>query len=361
MLNLLVTGGAGFIGSNFVHYMLRTEPDVKILTLDSLTYAASLDNLKNLPDPQRHTFIKGNVCDECLIDNILQTYSIDTIVHFAAETHVDRSIFNPKLFIETNIGGTLTLLNAAYKYWSNHRQTIKKNFRFHHISTDEVFGSLPPLSHTAFSETTSYAPNSPYAASKAGSDHLVRAYAHTYGLPITITNCSNNYGPRQFPEKLIPLSILNALVMKDLPIYGDGKQIRDWLYVDDHCEAIRLVLLQGRQGETYNIGGNNQITNLSVVEMICDLLEELKPSQGIPYRSLIKFVEDRPGHDKHYAMNITKISHELGWSPQNDLKQGLRKTILWYFENSEWVRNIQERPDYQKWISQNYIDREMNK
>jgi dTDP-glucose 4,6-dehydratase len=356
MQNILITGGAGFIGSNFVHYLLDAEPNVKIVNLDALTYAASPENLNNLPDPARHIFVEGNILDRDLVNGVMQEYSIDTVVHFAAESHVDRSIIGPEPFFQTNVMGTLALLQAARTAWLGGKYPHTE-FHFHHISTDEVYGSLAP-DDPAFSETTPYSPNSPYAASKAASDHTVRAYAHTYGLPITITNCSNNYGPRQFPEKLFPLMILNALAGKDLPVYGDGQQIRDWLFVEDHCEAIRTVLKRGIPGETYNIGGNNQPTNLSIVEAICDLADELIPDQHTPRRKLIKFVKDRPGHDRRYAMNIDKINKTLGWQPKHSLEEGLRKTIHWYFSNPDWAKAIEERSEYQKWVSKNYSQRE---
>ncbi|MBL8063917.1 MAG: dTDP-glucose 4,6-dehydratase [Anaerolineales bacterium] len=357
MKNVLITGGAGFIGSNFIHYLLKAEPHISIVNLDALTYAASVDNLKNLPDLSRYIFVEGDIRDRTLIEDLLRKYTIDTIVHFAAESHVDRSILGPELFLQTNIMGTFTLLDAAKRFWLEEQSVPKAEIRFHHISTDEVFGSLSSTD-PAFSETTPYAPNSPYAASKASSDHLVRAYAHTYNLPVTITNCSNNYGPRQFPEKLIPLIILNAFSGKDLPVYGDGQQIRDWLFVDDHCAAIHVVLKHGVIGETYNIGGNNQPTNLSIVETICDLLDELVPDQHVPRRKLIKFVKDRPGHDRRYAINIGKVNADLGWAPKYSLNEGLRETIQWYLDHLEWARSVHEKRDYQKWISQNYTERD---
>lgn len=357
MQNILVTGGAGFIGSNFIHYLLRTEPDVMVINLDALTYAASVENLQDLSDAKRHLLVEGDIRNRELVDNLLHQHKIDTIVHFAAESHVDRSILGPELFLQTNIMGTFTLLEAAKKFWLEEQAIPKGESRFHHVSTDEVFGSLSPTD-PAFSETTPYSPNSPYAASKASSDHLVRAYAHTYEMPVTITNCSNNYGPRQFPEKLIPLIILNALSGKELPVYGDGQQIRDWLFVDDHCEAIHRLLTKGALGETYNIGGNNQPPNLSIVETICDLLDELVPDQNVPRRKLIKFVKDRPGHDRRYAINIGKINADLGWSPRFTLQEGLRKTIQWYLDNLDWAKSVHEKRDYQKWISKNYTERE---
>lgn len=357
MQRVLITGGAGFIGSNFVRYLLQHEPEVLVINLDLLTYAGSLENLRHLPDEHRHIFIRGDICDGDLVYRLFIQYEIDTVVHFAAESHVDRSIIGPAQFIQTNIVGTFTLLEAARKAWIEDKMVPLEQCHFHHVSTDEVFGSLEPH-EPPFRETNPYAPNSPYAASKAASDHLVRAYAHTYGLPITITNCSNNYGPYQFPEKLIPLMILNALQGKPLPIYGDGQQIRDWLYVEDHCEAILRVLRQGRLGETYNIGGNNQPTNLYIVHTLCDLLDEFRPESPYrPHRDLIRFVADRPGHDRRYAMDISKIREELGWQPRETLESGLRKTVLWYLNNLEWVSSILKRPDFQAWLENNYASR----
>jgi len=357
MRNILVTGGAGFIGSNFVRYVLETQPDVYIVNLDLLSYAGSLENLKGLPSLERYEFTLGDICNQALVDGIIRHHQIDTIVHFAAETHVDRSIFGPAAFVQTNILGTFSLLEAARKVWMDENKVDARTIRFHHISTDEVFGSLTEKA-PAFEETTPYSPNSPYAASKASSDHLVRAYSHTYGLPITLTNCSNNYGPYQFPEKLIPLMILNALEGKPLPIYGDGKQIRDWLYVKDHCEAIWQVLQHGRVGESYNIGGNNQSTNMEIVDTICEILDELKP--GSPYRphaGLKKSVTDRPGHDRRYAMNINKIGLELGWQPKFALREGLLKTACWYLEHGDWIQAIREKKEYQSWLDKNYSER----
>ena len=357
MQNILVTGGAGFIGSNFIHYILKVEPDVRVVNMDALTYAASLENLEGLSAPDHYTFVEGDILNRELVDGLLRKHSIDTIVHFAAESHVDRSILGPELFLQTNVMGTFTLLEAARRFWLEEKTLPVEGVRFHHVSTDEVFGSLGP-DDPAFSETTPYSPNSPYSASKAGSDHIVRAYAHTYHLPVTITNCSNNYGPRQFPEKLIPLVILNALAGRDLPVYGDGQQIRDWLFVEDHCEAIWAVLKRGVPGETYNIGGNNQPANLGIVQTICDLLDELVPDGHTPRRQLIKFVTDRPGHDRRYAINIDKISNALGWQPRHSLKEGLRETIQWYLDNESWAKAVQEKLDYQKWVSKNYHQRE---
>ena len=358
MKNVLVTGGAGFIGSNFVRYLLGTEQEVHVVNLDLLTYAGSLENLKNLPHQDRYTFVQGDICNRDLVNSLLREYQIDTVVHFAAESHVDRSILGPEPFIQTNVFGTFSLLEAARQYWIVESNLPLDQVRFHHVSTDEVYGSLGP-DDPAFSETTPYAPNSPYAASKASSDHLVRAYFHTYGLPVTITNCSNNYGPRQFPEKLIPLIILNALAGKPLPVYGDGQQIRDWLFVDDHCEAIWMVLKKGNLGETYNIGGGNQPANLTIVETICDLLDEMQPdSPNKPHRSLISFVTDRPGHDRRYAIDISKVSRELNWEPHHHLTDGLRETMIWYLNNLDWTVAVQKKKDYQQWMSTNYETRE---
>jgi dTDP-glucose 4,6-dehydratase len=357
MRNLLVTGGAGFIGSNFIHYILRTETGARIINLDALTYAGNLDNLSDLVDPSRHTFIQGDICDADLVGEIFKKYSIDTVVHFAAESHVDRSILGPAQFVQTNIVGTFTLLEAARKAWITDALAPLETARFHHVSTDEVFGSLG-RNDPAFSETTPYAPNSPYSASKASSDHLVRAYFHTYKLPVTITNCSNNYGPYQFPEKLIPVIILNALNGKPLPIYGDGQQVRDWLYVEDHCEAIWEVVKNGRIGEIYNIGGDNQPTNLQVVQSICSILDDLAPAaNGQPYQSLIQYVKDRPGHDRRYAMDIRKISQELGWQPKYTLDFGLRKTVEWYLNHAEWTESVRSKNDYSVWVERNYANR----
>lgn len=356
MKNVLVTGGAGFIGSNFLRYLLDAEPLVQIVNLDALTYAGSLENLKDLPSAERHTFVQGNICDRDLVLNLLRQHQIDTIVHFAAETHVDRSILSPEPFIQANIVGTFNLLEAARQIWLVEKSAPIEQVRFHHVSTDEVYGALAPAD-PAFSESTPYAPNSPYAASKAASDHLTRSYHQTYQLPVTISNCSNNYGPRQFPEKLIPLIILNALSGKPLPVYGDGQQIRDWLFVDDHCEAIHLILTRGNPGETYNIGGNNQPANLTIVETICDLLDETHPLDE-PRRNLIEFVTDRPGHDRRYAMDISKIERELGWKPRHSLTDGLVATVEWILSNGAWVAAIQKQREYQTWLTKNYATRE---
>lgn len=357
MRHILVTGGAGFIGSNFVHYLLQSEPDVQIINLDALTYAGSLENLKDLPDPSRHVFIPGDITDQEMVDRIFAEYEIDTVVHFAAETHVDRSILDPGAFVKTNVIGTFTLLEAARKAWLVDKTVPRDAVRFHHVSTDEVFGTLskadPP-----FMEETAYQPRSPYAASKASSDHFVRAYYTTYGLPISISNCSNNYGPRQFPEKLIPLMILNATNGKPLPIYGDGMQIRDWLYVDDHCEALWKVATQGKVGETYCIGGDNQPANIEIVRTICQILDELQPdSPYTPHEQLMRFVPDRPGHDRRYDIDISKINSELGWQPRHDLQQGLLATVRWYLEHPEWVRAITQQSDLNSWMQKNYANR----
>ena len=357
MQNILVTGGAGFIGSNFIRYLLQQEPGALIINLDALTYAGSLANLQNLPDPNRHIFVQGNICDSGFVSGLFQKYQIDTVVHFAAESHVDRSILDPGEFVQTNIVGTFTLLECARQAWRPEQSNQAPVTRFHHVSTDEVFGTLAPAD-SPFNEETPYSPRSPYSASKAASDHLVRAYHHTYGMPVTLTNCTNNYGPYQFPEKLIPLMILNALEGKALPIYGDGQQVRDWLYVEDHCEAIHQVLTRGHLGETYAIGGNNQPANLEIVQTICDVLDELLPaSTNTPHASLLKFVQDRPGHDRRYAMDITKIQRELGWQPRQNLQSGLAKTVRWYLENPEWVAAIRKTGDYQTWLQHNYAQR----
>ncbi len=354
MHNVLITGGAGFIGSNFIQFLENKIPEINIVNLDALTYAGKIENLSKLEKKQNYHFIHGNICDRDLVKSLFTKFSIDTVIHFAAESHVDRSIKGPLPFIETNIVGTAILLEVAREAWLGNRLSSKNENRFHHVSTDEVFGSLksddPP-----FTETTPYSPNSPYAASKAASDHLVRSYFHTYGLPITISNCSNNYGPYQFPEKLIPLIILNAITIKQLPIYGDGLQIRDWLYVEDHCEAIYQILIKGMVGETFNIGGNNQPTNLEIVKSICHILNEIAPRQDkLSYETQIEYVNDRPGHDRRYAMSIAKISKMLGWQPKEKLESGLKKTIHWYLNNSAWLQSIQKTEEYQSWIDNHY-------
>jgi dTDP-glucose 4,6-dehydratase len=357
MKNVLVTGGAGFIGSNFIRFLLKTDLSVKIINLDLLTYAGSMQNLVDLPAPDRHIFVKGNICDRELVSKLLHQYQIDTIVHFAAETHVDRSIAGPEQFVQTNIMGTFSLLEAARDYWLVEKARSLDEVRFHHISTDEVYGTLEQ-DDPAWTEATPYAPSSPYSASKAASDHMVRAYGHTYGLPYTITNCSNNYGPYQFPEKLIPLMILNAQNGKPLPIYGDGMQIRDWLYVEDHCEAIWLVITQGKPGETYNVGGGSQPTNLMIVNQLCSILDEINSdSPHVPHSSLITYVADRPGHDRRYAIDIGKISRDLGWQPRHTLGKGLEDTVKWYLDHPEWVEAVEKESDYQAWLARNYDGR----
>jgi dTDP-glucose 4,6-dehydratase len=351
---ILITGAAGFIGSNFVLDWLR-ESDEPVVSLDKLTYAGNLRNLEALDGDARHAFVHGDICDRPLIDRLLAQHRPRAVVHFAAESHVDRSIHGPADFIETNVVGTFTLLEAARGYWGTLPEAEKAAFRFLHVSTDEVYGSLGS-DDPAFSESTPYAPNSPYSASKAGSDHLVRAYHHTYGLPVLTTNCSNNYGPYQFPEKLIPLMVLNALEGKPLPVYGDGSNVRDWLYVGDHCAAIRLVLARGRTGETYNVGGGAERRNLDVVRQVCALLDELRPRGAGRYDDLINFVTDRPGHDWRYAMDARKIERELGWRPRESFESGLRKTVEWYLANAEWVASVRSG-DYRKWIETNYAQR----
>ena len=358
MQHVLVTGGAGFIGSNFVRYLLQTEPDIHIVNLDALTYAGSQENLKDLPDSQRHTFVQGDISDRPLVDELLQRYQIGVIVHFAAETHVDRSIVDPGSFVKTNIVGTFTLLEAARQYWLVNKALPVERVHFHHVSTDEVFGTLSPQD-PAWTEATPYDPSSPYSASKAASDHLVRAYHRTYGMPVTITNCSNNYGPRQFPEKLIPLMIMNAVDGRPLPVYGDGQQIRDWLYVEDHCDAIWQVVQRGKKGETYNIGGGNQPVNLTVVKTLCEIMDEFRPnSPHVPHETLIKYVTDRPGHDRRYAMDIGKINQELDWQPRYTLSSGLVKTVEWYLSHPEWIDSIRKQQDFQSWLQHNYDERE---
>ena len=357
MKNVLVTGGAGFIGSNFIRFLQAHEKDVQVINLDALTYAGSLLNLEDIPDLDRHIFIRGDICDRSLVDDILHQYSIDTIVHFAAETHVDRSILGPGQFIQTNVIGTYTLLEAARQSWMVDHTVPMDMVRFHHVSTDEVFGTLSP-DDPPFNEETAYSPRSPYAASKAASDHLVRAYHHTYGLPVTISNCTNNYGPYQFPEKLIPLMILHARDGKPLPVYGDGQQVRDWLFVDDHCEAIWKILREGKIGQTYAIGGDNQPANLVIVETICEIMDEVSGnSPHVPHRQLIKFVADRPGHDRRYDMDITKIRTELGWEPRQTLTTGLVQTVQWYLDHPDWVESVSRQADYQGWLQQNYESR----
>lgn len=349
---ILVTGGAGFIGSNFVIDWIESESDA-IVNLDKLTYAGNPQNLAPLADNPRHIFVRGDIGDSKLVDRLLAEHRPRAVVNFAAESHVDRSIHGPGEFIKTNIVGTFHLLESVRAYFGELNLESKKAFRFLHVSTDEVYGTLAP-NDPPFRETNAYEPNSPYSASKAASDHLVRAYHHTYGLPVLTTNCSNNYGPLHFPEKLIPLVIHNALAGKPLPIYGDGQQVRDWLFVRDHCSAIRRVLEAGRIGETYNIGGWNEKPNLEVVHTICSLLDELSPrSDGKLYKDQITFVTDRPGHDRRYAIDAMKIHRELGWKPAESFETGIRKTIQWYLENQSWVKNVTSG-DYKKWIEKNY-------
>jgi dTDP-glucose 4,6-dehydratase len=348
---ILVTGGAGFIGSNFILRRMKDGAS-SIVNLDKLTYAGNPGNLASIADDSRYTLVHADIGDRDRVRGLLEQHHPYAIVHFAAESHVDRSIHGPEAFIRTNIDGTFALLEEARAYWTALAGDDQKKFRFLHVSTDEVYGSLGP-DDPPFSETTPYAPNSPYAASKAASDHLVRAYHHTYGLPTLTTNCSNNYGPYQFPEKLIPLMILNARDGKPLPVYGDGKNVRDWLYVEDHCAAIAAVLQSGRPGETYNIGGWNEKPNLEIVETICDLVDEIAPRPGRPLRELITFVKDRPGHDRRYAMNASKIERELGWKPKETFETGIRKTVRWYLENEEWVRDV-TRGSYRQWIATHY-------
>ena len=338
---ILVTGGSGFIGSNFIHYLINNTDYQRIINLDKLTYAGNNDNLINIQQNIRYKFIKGDICDRQCIKKIFQDYSPNKIVHFAAESHVDRSIDGPKDFINTNIVGTSILLEESLSYYNKLKKLSKSSFKFHHISTDEVFGSLGEKGF--FVEDSPYDPSSPYSASKASSDHLVRAWHRTFGLPVTISNCSNNYGPYQFPEKLIPLIIINCLSNKSLPVYGKGENIRDWLYVEDHCKAINLILQEGAIGDTYNIGGNNEISNINIVESICTILDKLKPSNsGKSYKQLISFVKDRPGHDFRYAINTTKIKKDLNWEPKETFDSGLTKTIKWYLENENWWKKIQK-------------------
>ncbi|MGB4922625.1 MAG: dTDP-glucose 4,6-dehydratase [Candidatus Nitrotoga sp.] len=352
MNKILITGGAGFIGSAVIRQLI-TETDTTVINIDKLTYAGNLQSLISVADNPRYRFEHVDICDAATVARLFHEHQPDAVMHLAAESHVDRSITGPATFIETNIIGTYTLLNAAREYWSELSAERKNTFRFHHISTDEVYGSLGETGF--FTETTAYQPNSPYSASKASSDHLVRAWHHTYGLPVVTTNCSNNYGPYHFPEKLIPLIILNACNGKPLPIYGKGDNIRDWLYVDDHARALRVVLERGRVGETYNIGGWNEKTNLEVVYEICAILDELRP-QGAPHASLITYVQDRPGHDHRYAIDASKIAHELGWKPLETFETGLRKTVEWYLTNPDWVDAVISG-EYQNWIQQNYDDR----
>lgn len=351
---ILVTGGAGFIGSNFVLDWLA-QNDEGVVNVDKLTYAGNLNTLRSLQSDVRHVFVRADICDRAALDEILARHKPRAVLHFAAESHVDRSIHGPAEFVQTNVVGTFTLLEAVRAFWGALPLPERHAFRFLHVSTDEVFGSLS-ADDPQFSETTAYAPNSPYSASKAGSDHLVRAYHHTYGLPVLTTNCSNNYGPHHFPEKLIPLMIQHALEGKSLPIYGDGKNVRDWLYVTDHCAAIRTVLSEGRVGETYNVGGWNEKTNLEVVETLCTLLDEMNPKGAGSYSDQITYVTDRPGHDRRYAIDASKLERELGWKPAETFETGLRKTVDWYLKHQDWVSDVTSG-EYRNWVETNYAQR----
>lgn len=349
--SIVITGGAGFIGSNFVHHWCENYPEDRVIVLDALTYAGNLNNLATLKDRKNFHFLQGDICDQALVDELFTSENIDTVAHFAAESHVDRSILGPGAFVQTNVVGTFTLLESFRQHWlSNHQPD---NYRFLHVSTDEVYGSLG-VDDPAFTETTPYAPNSPYSASKAGSDHLARAYFHTYGMPTIITNCSNNYGSYHFPEKLIPLMCINILLGKPLPVYGDGQNVRDWLYVRDHCQALDTVIHKGKTGETYNIGGNNEVKNIDLVRMLCDLMDELAPDLPVkPAQNLITFVKDRPGHDRRYAIDASKIRTELGWQPQETVEGGLRKTIQWYLDHRDWWQPLLSK-EYQEYYGKVY-------
>ncbi len=347
MRTLLVTGGAGFIGSNFIHYWLKNHPLDKVINLDALTYAGNLENLETVEHLANYRFVRGDICDQEFVSGLFDNEHIDTVVNFAAESHVDRSILGPEAFVQTNVQGTLSLLEAARKAWSGDSSSCL----FLHVSTDEVYGSLEP-DDPAFTELTPYAPNSPYSASKASSDHLVRAWFHTYGLPVLTTNCSNNYGPYQFPEKLIPLVILNALDGKPIPIYGDGLNVRDWLYVEDHCSGIEAVLEKGEQGQVYNIGGGNEWHNIDIVHLICDSLDELQPGD-LPCRELIRFIKDRPGHDRRYAIDSGKIRRQLGWKPEYNFRTGIKHTVQWYLENRDWCQRVRSG-DYHSYYRKQY-------
>lgn len=354
-MSILVTGGAGFIGSNFVLDWLAQSDDL-VINLDKLTYAGNRENLQSLNGDQRHVFVHGDIGDSTLVANLLAQHQPRAIVNFAAESHVDRSIHGPEDFIQTNIVGTFRLLEAVRAYWGGLQSDATQAFRFLHVSTDEVYGSLGK-DDPAFTEAHRYEPNSPYSASKAASDHLVRAYRHTYGLPVLTTNCSNNYGPYQFPEKLIPLMIVNALAGKSLPVYGDGQQIRDWLYVTDHCSAIRRVLEAGSVGEIYNVGGWNEKPNLDIVHIVCTLLDEFRPrADGQPYSEQITYVTDRPGHDRRYAIDASKMASELGWKPAETFDTGIRKTVKWYLDNPDWIAHVQSGT-YREWVEKNYSGR----
>jgi dTDP-glucose 4,6-dehydratase len=364
--HILITGGAGFIGSNFVYHWSKSYPGDRIVVLDALTYAGNRSTLASLESNPNFKFVQGNICDRTLIDNLLAVENIDTVAHFAAESHVDRSILGPEAFVQTNVVGTFTLLEAFRQRWNQRERPqsgsalkdtashkANRRYRFLHVSTDEVYGSLE-ANDPAFTETTPYTPNSPYSASKAGSDHLARAYFHTYGLPTIITNCSNNYGPFHFPEKLIPLMCINILLGKPLPVYGDGQNIRDWLYVEDHCRALDVVIHRGKPGETYNVGGNNEVKNLDLVEQLCELMDELAPKLPVrPAKDLITFVKDRAGHDRRYAINASKIKQELGWSPQLTVEEGLRRTVAWYLANQDWWQPLLS-DEYKNYYNQVY-------
>lgn len=355
-MSIIVTGGAGFIGSNFVLDWLA-QSDEMVINLDKLSYAGNLENLGSLQDNSSHQFVKGDIADTNLLGALFAQYQPRAVINFAAESHVDRSILGPGEFVQTNIVGTFNLLEAVRAYWGALPAVQKAEFRFLHVSTDEVYGSLAPDA-PAFTETHRYEPNSPYSASKAASDHLVRAYHHTYGLPVLTTNCSNNYGPYHFPEKLIPLMIVNALAGKPLPVYGDGQQVRDWLYVKDHCSAIRRVLEGGTLGEVYNVGGWNEKPNLEIVQTVCALLDELRPrADGVSYAEQVKYVTDRPGHDRRYAIDASKIERELNWKPAETFATGIRKTVEWYLANESWVANVQSG-SYRDWVTTNYAERQ---
>jgi dTDP-glucose 4,6-dehydratase len=357
--SIIITGGAGFIGSNFILSWLSdaniADEKEALVNLDALTYAGNAENLAALNNNPQYHFVQGDICDRGLVDRLLAEHRPRAIVHFAAESHVDRSIHGPGAFVRTNVEGTFTLLEAARAYWAALPDGERQAFRFHHVSTDEVYGSLGPTD-PAFTESHPYAPNSPYSASKAASDHLVRAWYHTYGLPVLTTNCSNNYGPYHFPEKLIPLMIVNALAGKPLPVYGDGQQVRDWLYVGDHCSAIRAVLAHGRVGEVYNIGGWNEKPNIEIVHTVCALLDELRPDAAGSYKRLITYVKDRPGHDRRYAIDARKIERELGWRPAETFESGIRKTVEWYLAHGDWVQRVQSGA-YRSWIDAQYAQR----
>ncbi len=351
---ILVTGGAGFIGANFVLDWIA-ETGEPVITLDALTYAGNIESLATLQGDARHVFVHGDICDRAVVDRLLAEHRPRAIVHFAAESHVDRSIHGPAAFVRTNVEGTFTLLEAARAYWLTLDATAKADFRFNHVSTDEVYGSLAP-GEAPFAEDHRYEPNSPYSASKAASDHLARSWYQTYGLPVLTTNCSNNYGPFHFPEKLIPLMIVNALAGKPLPVYGDGQQIRDWLYVKDHCAAIRTVLARGKPGETYNIGGWNEKPNIEIVQTVCALLDEMRPDAAGSYARLVTYVTDRPGHDRRYAIDARKIERELGWKPAETFETGIRKTVRWYLDHADWVARVQSGA-YRDWVATNYGER----